>query len=214
MRSDISGESVLLVRDRYSEPVLLTRKNDGSIWGNSLLAESVTSLGYFYGDSSYTTSSQWYDSNKNSRLFITVNESNLLEAREVYNDGRDGMSEFPIFSLDSVSFVSAASKTCAFIDTTGELWIWGENQCGEIGDDFSLPRTFDERYNTLSNVADCAVGEDIHHYSSGGQTYQSGSVIALTENGDIYTWGNNDYGQLGTGDTELCLTPTKIMSVR
>ncbi len=36
------------------------------------------------------------------------------------------------------------------------------------------------------------------------------SVFALTEDGDVYCWGRDDYGQLGIGNTTQQLTPVKI----
>jgi hypothetical protein len=34
--------------------------------------------------------------------------------------------------------------------------------------------------------------------------------LALTESGEVYAWGYNDVGQLGLGDWEVRLTPTKV----
>ena len=34
--------------------------------------------------------------------------------------------------------------------------------------------------------------------------------FAVTENDEVYAWGLNDYGQLGLGDTENKLVPTKL----
>ncbi len=36
------------------------------------------------------------------------------------------------------------------------------------------------------------------------------SVFAITEDGDVYSWGRNNYGQLGIGNTVQQLTPVKI----
>ena len=35
-------------------------------------------------------------------------------------------------------------------------------------------------------------------------------VFVKTVDGEIYTWGLNNYGQLGLGDTENKLVPTKL----
>ena len=39
-------------------------------------------------------------------------------------------------------------------------------------------------------------------------------VLALTRNGDIYSWGNNSYGELGRGDDvpNPCCAPAKVAS--
>ena len=38
------------------------------------------------------------------------------------------------------------------------------------------------------------------------------NTAALAGNGDLYIWGNNNYGQLGNGTTTKKYTPTKVMS--
>jgi uncharacterized repeat protein (TIGR02059 family) len=38
-------------------------------------------------------------------------------------------------------------------------------------------------------------------------------ALALSENGDVYTWGKNLNGQLGTGKTDIHLTPVKVGSL-
>ncbi len=37
------------------------------------------------------------------------------------------------------------------------------------------------------------------------------AFVALTEKGEIYTWGTSNYGALGNGSNESCLYPKKIM---
>jgi alpha-tubulin suppressor-like RCC1 family protein len=141
-------------------------------------------------------------------VFMTVNSDKEFELREF---DYPNFNEFPDKTLDNIEYISSSNSIVSLIDTSGKLWIWGENKHGEIGDDFSLPRTFEERYNTLSDVADVSVGLFLHEPYSSPET---GYVVAITSNGDVYTWGGNDYGQLGTGDTELRLTPTKIINVK
>ena len=36
--------------------------------------------------------------------------------------------------------------------------------------------------------------------------------IALTESGDVYTWGNNQYGQIGNGTQEAVTEPVRVLS--
>jgi len=38
--------------------------------------------------------------------------------------------------------------------------------------------------------------------------------LVLTESGEVYAWGDNAFGQLGLGDTEDRLTPTKVTDLR
>ena len=38
-------------------------------------------------------------------------------------------------------------------------------------------------------------------------------AAALTEDGKVFTWGNNDFGQLGHGDKKEMHIPTKVESL-
>ena len=38
-------------------------------------------------------------------------------------------------------------------------------------------------------------------------------TAALTKNGEVFTWGDNDYGQLGHGDRNERTIPTKVASL-
>ena len=35
-------------------------------------------------------------------------------------------------------------------------------------------------------------------------------TLALTEKGEVYSWGNNCWGQLGTGSRNYAASPTKV----
>ena len=35
-------------------------------------------------------------------------------------------------------------------------------------------------------------------------------TVGLTKKGEVFTWGDNDSGQLGHGDTEDKIVPTKV----
>src|SRR5687767_10812171 len=49
---------------------------------------------------------------------------------------------------------------------------------------------------------------DVAELSTGGI-----HTCARTSAGEILCWGNNDYGQLGVGDTEQRVTPVKVQGL-
>jgi alpha-tubulin suppressor-like RCC1 family protein len=51
------------------------------------------------------------------------------------------------------------------------------------------------QYETLQDIVEIKAGTE---YS-----------MAIMKNGDTYTWGHNGYGQLGVGNTERKIKPTK-----
>jgi alpha-tubulin suppressor-like RCC1 family protein len=69
------------------------------------------------------------------------------------------------------------------------VYMWGH------GKDF---HESEELKNVHLNVKQIACGSDFK--------------VALTENDEIYTWGRNNFGQLGNGTTKSMLVPTKISS--
>jgi alpha-tubulin suppressor-like RCC1 family protein len=76
--------------------------------------------------------------------------------------------------------------TVALTDT-GQVWTWGGNRYGQLGDGTATIR-FAPRQVELAGsapVASIAVGQD--------------HVLALTRQGAIYAWGRNHHGQLGDG---------------
>ena len=79
----------------------------------------------------------------------------------------------------------------------GSVWSWGENHVGQLG----LGNT--TYYNKPQKIT--GITEKVTDVKSG--YYHS---IALTQNGEVYTWGYNYYGQCGTGDTQNVLTPVKV----
>lgn len=73
----------------------------------------------------------------------------------------------------------------------GTLWGWGSNGSGELGDGSTIPRAAPVRVAILwENVTDVAAGWQFS--------------IALKDDGTVWSWGDNDYGELGIGST----TPT------
>lgn len=96
-----------------------------------------------------------------------------------------------------VTFVSAMKDNTAIIKN-GNLYVCGGNEYGLVKDGtFYEGETLTYR---LSDVKSVDVGHDM--------------VIAITNNGDVYAWGNNDDGQIGTGSKSpsIISEPTKVMS--
>ncbi len=71
----------------------------------------------------------------------------------------------------------------AYITENGDLYTWGHNNVGQLGDGTTNDRYIPEKI--MSNVSQVSFRE---YYSA-----------CITTNGDLYTWGANDYGVLGIG---------------
>jgi alpha-tubulin suppressor-like RCC1 family protein len=82
------------------------------------------------------------------------------------------------------------------IKTNGELWGWGINTYGEIGDGTIINRSAPVKIGTDRTWMDVSAG--------GNHT------IATKTNGSVWTWGLNSSGQLGTGDNLNHTKPWQI----
>ena len=85
------------------------------------------------------------------------------------------------------------------IDDNGDLWAWGHNLGGQLGDG-----TFDSRFTPvrvagLSNVAQVTAGRVFS--------------LAVDAAGEVWSWGNGSQGVLGTGDTGLVNLPTSVSTL-
>ena len=119
------------------------------------------------------------------------------------------------------------------LDEYGELWVWGNNGVGQLGlaNEIINPKETNEGVSTLGIGHEYA-SNDAKHYSPyklpsttafGGARIVDMccglySTYALDENGYLWSWGYNNYGQLGystnTGfnSTDRSRAPRKITS--
>ena len=92
--------------------------------------------------------------------------------------------------------VSLGGVHSAAITTDGDLYTWGYNDYGQLGDGTTKIKSTPVKI--MNDVASVSLG-GVHS-------------AAITTDGDLYTWGYNDYGQLGDGTTKIKSTPIKIMN--
>ncbi len=97
--------------------------------------------------------------------------------------------------MDHVRDVSAGYYHTAALTEDGTLWTWGENGCGQLGNGgtgtvFECYDGYELSYETLP----VKVMTDVVSVSA-GEEY----TAAIRSDGSLWTWGNNDRGQLGNG---------------
>ena len=82
----------------------------------------------------------------------------------------------------------------AAIKTDGTLWIWGNNTYGGLGTNDTTHRS--------TPVTTFAGGTNWKQVGTGYR-----HTVAIKTDGTLWTWGFNNYGQLGINDTTSRLTP-------
>lgn len=85
------------------------------------------------------------------------------------------------------------------LDVAGNLWAWGYNPDGRLGDGTTTTRLAPVRIHGLTNVTQVAVG--------------SRHSIALRSDGTVWAWGANERGQLGDRTTVGRSAPTQAPGI-
>ena len=81
------------------------------------------------------------------------------------------------------------NASCYLIDFEGNLWSFGCNK-GQLGHDDITYKKVPKMISTLNNIQQISHGSCGFHF------------LAKNSQNQIFVTGNNDYGQLGTGDTQ------------
>ena len=101
--------------------------------------------------------------------------------------------------LTNVLAIAAGEYHSLAIDDTHQVWAWGANEDGQLGDGTTIDS------NTPIKVA-MDTGLD-HVIAIAAGEYHS---LAIDATGQVWAWGANDYGQLGDGTDTSCNKPIKV----
>lgn len=101
----------------------------------------------------------------------------------------------------AISSIYGGKDIYGAIDKYGDLYCWGSPDCGQLGIDLSFE--FDSFLPVPRPVLINVVGKSrqIKHISCGKH-----HTIAITKDGEVYSWGDNRCAQLGVGVNEKSTT--------
>ena len=102
-------------------------------------------------------------------------------------------------SLPKVFSVIEAGNghTCGIEKNTNDLYCWGYNLYGQLGDGSTTDRNIPTKVS-ISNVKSVSVGD--------------GNTCAIKNDDTLYCWGQNTRSQLGDGTTRERHSPTQVMT--
>jgi alpha-tubulin suppressor-like RCC1 family protein len=109
-----------------------------------------------------------------------------------------------VTALDHVTAASgvAGDSVTMIVDTLGRLWVWGLNAQGQLGIGSSEPFIAEP-----TRVAGALADLRIRQVAVGLM-----HTLAVTDDGSVYAWGSNNFGQLGKGDRLPTTVPVLIPS--
>ena len=109
---------------------------------------------------------------------------------------RQTTSPQPVSIPAQVVRVQAGWRSSFALDDTGDVWAWGSNRMGVLGDGAMVDRPTPARVSLMAPVVDIDAG--------------AVSAIVADATGKVWTWGGNFSGELGTGDEDERLNPFAV----
>ncbi|CAM6000755.1 unnamed protein product [Sphagnum balticum] len=105
-------------------------------------------------------------------------------------------------ALSNITAISAGMETTCALNSSGNVYCWGNNIYGTVGNGNTTSTTYPSEVvgvggtGVLSNITAISVG--------------SCQVCALNTSGNVYCWGDNANGQLGNGSTTNSSSPVEV----
>jgi alpha-tubulin suppressor-like RCC1 family protein len=100
--------------------------------------------------------------------------------------------------------IAVGTGVYAAIDTQGQVWTWGVNWNGRLGDGTTVSRFTPARVRKSANAEDYLTG--IVSLSAGG-----GTLAALDADSTVWTWGAGANGSLGNGFVNDSSYPVQVV---
>jgi alpha-tubulin suppressor-like RCC1 family protein len=110
----------------------------------------------------------------------------------------DSSNVVHVVGLTNIVKIASGLNHALAIDSTGALWAWGDNEFGQLGDggmegDTNVPVHVLGMTNSVVAVA-------------GGYNHS----VVFKADGTVWTWGYNESGQLGVGNTDNTNIPVQV----
>jgi alpha-tubulin suppressor-like RCC1 family protein len=185
-------------------------KTDGTLWawgvnggalGNGVISSAASpiqigsltswrqvSFNYTHSGAVRTNNTAWtWGSNGNGQLGQnnTINTSSPVQ----------------VGTLTNWSQLSVGPQVTFATKTDGTLWAWGQNNSGQLGDGTTTLRSSPVQIGSATNWASVR--------TTGSTSNAAIHTFAITTGGELYAWGNDASGCLGTNGVAAS-TPTRV----
>jgi alpha-tubulin suppressor-like RCC1 family protein len=109
-----------------------------------------------------------------------------------------GLYKLPSFISElEIADVSSSAGLTLFLTTSGEVYTFGVNRWGQCGsDNFKIPHMYSPSRINVPPMKMIDTG--LQH------------CIGITKNGQVYTWGKGERGQLGNGQYDNLFEPCLV----
>ena len=189
--------SQIIIEDTNGSNIILVDNNLSTTIDNNLSSIDVV-YDHNYSIIFKTSNSGIYRYNFTDKLsYISSIQVDTLNLKESNNTFTFDASRINFIQEKLYDTISIGEGHTLALKSNGELWAWGNNEFGQLGDQ-----------SNISTHKAVKVGDNNYSSISVGQNHS----VALDTNGYLYTWGNNLLGQLGVGNTIGSSYPTKVGS--
>ena len=105
-----------------------------------------------------------------------------------HNTHQNELNKIP--NIPPIKIISCVSASCYLADFEGNIWSFGYNDDGQLGHGDTKRKNAPKIINTLKDIQQISYGCSGRHF------------FAKNSQNQIFATGSNDFGQLGTGDTQ------------
>jgi alpha-tubulin suppressor-like RCC1 family protein len=116
-----------------------------------------------------------------------------------HNNTTNRSSPVQVGALTTWSQVNAMNRSTIAIKTDGTLWAWGYNNFGQLG-----------QGNTTNRSSPVQVGALTDWATLSNTSGSLSSAAAIKTDGTLWSWGRNNNGQLGLGNTTNYSSPKQV----